>query len=150
MGEVWQLCSEGDVEGVRAALGGGAGCNSRGGRGGLTCLMWAAYGGSQGVLEELLAQPGIQVNARSSSNRTALHIGCYYATPTLVSALLKHPGVDCNVREVEGRTPLMGAVEKDREDVVREVVKMEGVDLDTRDAEGRSLEEVARLVKNCI
>ena len=146
MVELWQLCSDGDAEGVKAALEGGAGVNSRGGRGNYTCLMWAAYGQSEAVVSLLLEQPGIQVNARSQNNRTALHFACHYGSGRMVKRLLAEPGIDCNVRGVEGRTPLMVAVEADREEVVREMVAVQGVDITTRDAEGRSLEEVGRLL----
>ena len=144
MVELWQLCSDGDVDGVKAALADGAGVNSRGGRGNYTCLMWAAYGQSEAVVSQLLDQPGIQVNARSQNNRTALHFACHYGSGRMVKRLLAEPGIDCNVRGVEGRTPLMVAVEADREEVVREMVAVQGVDITTRDAEGRSLEEVGR------
>ena len=144
MVELWQLCSDGDVDGVKAALANGAGVNSRGGRGNYTCLMWAAYGQSEPVVSLLLQQPGIQLNARSQNNRTALHFACHYGSGKMVKRLLAEPGIDCNVRGVEGRTPLMVAVEADREEVVREMVAVQGVDITTRDAEGRSLEEVGR------
>ena len=144
MVELWQLCSDGDADRVKAALANGAGVNSRGGMGNYTCLMWAAYGQSEAVVSLLLQQPGIQVNARSQNNRTALHFACHYGSGRMVKRLLAQPGIDCNVRGVEGRTPLMVAVEADREEVVREMVAVQGVDITTRDAEGRSLEEVGR------
>merc|ERR1712004_731108 len=73
---------------------------------------------------------GIQVNARSQANRTALHFACHYGSGRMVKRLLAHPGIDLNVRGVNGQTPLMVAVQ--------------GVDITTRDAEGKSLEEVGR------
>ena len=129
MVELWQLCSDGDVEGVKATLATGlGGVNSRGGRGNYTCLMWAAYGQSEPVVSLLLQQPGIQLNARSQNNRTALHFACHYGSGRMVKRLLAEPGIDCNVRGVEGRTPLMVAVEADREEVVREMVASESGD----------------------
>ena len=145
MEELWQLCSDGDLDGVRAALANGAGVNSRGGRGNYTCLMWAAYGQCEDVVNLLLQQPGIQVNARSQANRTALHFACHYGSGRMVKRLLAHPGIDLNVRGVNGQTPLMAAVAQDKEEVVKEMVAVQGVDITTRDAEGKSLEEVGRL-----
>ena len=144
MEELWQLCSDGDLDGVRAALANGAGVNSRGGRGNYTCLMWAAYGQCEDVVNLLLQQPGIQVNARSQANRTALHFACHYGSGRMVKRLLAHPGIDLNVRGVNGQTPLMAAVAQDKEEVVKEMVAVQGVDITTRDAEGKSLEEVGR------
>ena len=115
--DLWSVCDgrEGDVKGVRAALGRGGEPNSRGPgdsnsyQGEQTCLMAAAIHGHVGVVEELLRHPGIRVNDTSSNNITALHSACTNGHAAVVQLLVAHPGIDCNARW-RGLTPLMWAV----------------------------------------
>ena len=68
------MCGNGDLEGVRAALGRGEEVNMRGGKYNWTGVMSAAQRGHEAVVELLLQQPGLDVNMTDSSGYTALHL----------------------------------------------------------------------------
>ena len=71
------LCMNGPVERVREALGRGRDVNSRWINGD-TGLMRAAIRGREEAVEVLVAQPGVDVNCRSSLGDTALHLAYKY------------------------------------------------------------------------
>ena len=138
------LCWQGDLERVRAALGRGEGVNSVSG-GGWTGLMYAVRNKHNSLVQLLLQQPGIDVNCRDRWGQTALHYSVTGDNPEGLRLLLAHPGMgSINTRDNDGDTPLMAAIRRGRLSCVIELVRVSGVDLDTRDDEGRSLEEVAR------
>ena len=68
--------------------------------------LWrAAQGGNlDAVCQVLLA--GVDVNARTSSGETALHIASAGNYVPVVRRLLAHPSIDVNVMSSEGSTPL--------------------------------------------
>merc|ERR1719319_898386 len=108
--------------------------------------MAAVLNEHEGVVELLLQRRGLEVNARSNEQETALHFACVRNNPTIVSKLLEHTGLDCNLRDDEGNSPLMLAVTESSQNVetVRQLVADERVDLDIRDSDGRTLEEMAK------
>merc|ERR1719319_1356201 len=108
--------------------------------------MAAVLNEHEGVVELLLQRRGLEVNARSNEQETALHYACRRNNPTVVTKLLEHTGLDCNLRDDEGNSPLMLAVTESSQNVetVRQLVADERVDLDIRDSDGRTLEEMAK------
>ena len=58
---VWQLCQDGNLEGVREALGRGGNVNQCDQQG-VTGLMWATHNNFNKVVELLLQQPGVNIN----------------------------------------------------------------------------------------
>merc|ERR1719319_261310 len=108
--------------------------------------MAAVLNEHEGVVELLLQRRGLEVNARSNEQETALHYACRRNNPTVVTKLLEHTGLDCNLRDDEGNSPLMLAVTESSQNVetVRQLVADERVDLDIRDRDGRTLEEMAK------
>ena len=64
---LWVLV--GNVEDVRAALQAGGDPNTRGGTDNKTCLMWAVIRGNEEMVDVLLEQPSIEVNAKDPINR---------------------------------------------------------------------------------
>jgi hypothetical protein len=134
MSDLWSQCYLGSVEGVRAALARGEDPNTIDGEWRRSCLMEAAGRGHTGVVELLLARPGIDINAVNSTNLSALHGACMYGWKDVVVRLLAHPGVHLNMRDsINGMTPIMMAARGDAVETVRVMAGDGRVELDTVD-----------------
>ena len=114
---LWGKCADGKVEEVKEALEAGNGPNSRGGPEKMTCLMVATWKSQEKVVDLLLAQPGIQVNAKASNNFTALHFASLAKSTlaahegiSILKKLVAFPGIELNERNDEGLTPIMLAI----------------------------------------
>ena len=112
---LWENCCEGNLESARTALKGGGDPNSRGGFFNRTCLMIAVHNLDEDpfldrVVDLLLAQKGIDVNAKDRYNSTALHIAGAYGNLATLRKLLAVPGLLLNEKDNGGRTPMMQAV----------------------------------------
>ena len=168
---LWGKCADGKVEEVKEALEAGADPNTRGGPEMMTCLMVATWKSQEKVVDLLLAQPGIQVNAKASNNFTALHFASL-ANSTFVAQqgisilkkLVAFPGIKLNEKNDEGLTPIMLAIqsagwgcgERDTlcrwerytiEQLLRVVCLLAAeatVDLEVQDRMGRGLNELAK------
>ena len=97
----WDLCRLGKMEELRELLLAGADPNLRGGRYNRTCLMEAIRANHEEVVDLLLAQPSIEVNAKDNKNITALHLACRTRTGNIaiLSKLLAVPGILVNERD---------------------------------------------------
>ena len=124
------MCEEGEVEGVEEALRRGVGVNTRREGSLSTGLIQAVVWRREEVVALLLAQPGLEVNARSRSGTTALHWACESGSVGMVTRLLGCRGIDPDPRDWRGETPLLTALVEGREEVVRVMVGVEGVDLE--------------------
>ena len=143
---LWESCSLviGELNVTRELLLAGADPNTRGGRNNSTCLMEAVRRNHQAVVNLLLAQPSIEVNAKDNSNRTALHYACHRGSSNIaiLSKLLAVPGILVNERDSYGWTPIMDALTAiTYGKAVRVMAAVEHVDLDVN---GRSLEDFVR------
>ena len=114
---LWGKCADGKVEEVKEALEAGADPNTRGGPEKMTCLMVATWKSQEKVVDLLLAQPGIQVNAKASNNFTALHFASLRNSAfvehdgiSILKKLVAFPGIELNERNDEGLTPIMLAI----------------------------------------
>ena len=150
---LWVFLDFGNVEEVRAALQAGGDPNSRGGRANRTCLIWAVGGGNEEVVDVLLAQPDIEVNAKDNSDSTALHWAVACGNVAILNQLLAAPGILVNERDVDGYTPIMLAISgissRIELDIVRVMAAVEKVNLDVRDNSGLSLEDLAYRCAKC-
>ena len=147
MAPFWQLCDDGDLEGVRAAIARGEDVNG-GDNQNMTGLMWALVMEHNSVVNVLLQQPSLDINRIASNGNTAIHWSCSCGNMTGLRMLLGDPRLtSVNAGSKGGFTPLMVAVLKDKAEFVRELMRVEGVDLEARDGEGRSPEDLARWVK---
>ena len=147
MAPFWQLCDNGDLEAVRAAIARGEDVNA-GDDQSVTGLMWALVMEHNSVVKVLLQQPSLDINSIASNGNTAIHWSCSCGNMTGLRMLLGDPRLSSvNTGCKSGFTPLMVAVLKGKVEFVRELMRVEGVDLETRDGEGRSPEELARWVK---
>jgi len=140
---LWEKCMSGRVEEVREALAAGADPNARGGLRNDTCLMAAASGNHNGVVELLLSTQGIQVNAKNVHGSTALHWACFGGSLASLALIVKSPGVQLNERDNWGRTPIMFAISRRQTQAVLQMAAVPDVCLDVKDKEGRSLEAIA-------
>ena len=139
---LYEKCSFGRVEEVREALAAGADPNTWVGPFSTTCLMMAAAWNQDGMVELLLSTPGIQVNAKSRNNGTALHRACYNGSAAIIGMISSSPGVQLNERDNYGWTPIMWAIRARQTPAVIQMASLPDVDLDVKE-QGRSLEEFA-------
>ena len=107
---LWVLCDFGNVEEVREALQAGGDPNTRGGRANKTCLMWAIIRGNEEMVDVLLEQPCIEVNAKDNNESTALHVACGCVNVAILNQLLAVAGILVNERDSRGWTPIMLAI----------------------------------------
>ena len=78
---------------------------------GNTMLHYAAIKGHQKLLQTLLQQQNIDVNAQSRvSDETALHKAARYGQPEVAAALLQHADIDIEVQDTWGRTAISRAL----------------------------------------
>ena len=143
----WDLCRLGKMEELRELLLAGADPNLRGGRYNRTCLMEAIRRNHEAVVDLLLAQPSIEVNAKDNFDYTALHYVCSRFTTyniAIMSKLLAVPGILLNERDSNsGMTPIMGAIIYGKPEAVQVMAAVENVDLEVRNNDGWSLEDLA-------
>ena len=137
----WQMCCgigfssrPLTLTGVRTALEEGADPNSRGGCYNRTCLMMAVANYSEDlfldcVVDLLLAQPGIEVNAKDSNGLTALHIAGAYGSLATLKKILAVPGLLLNEKDHKGRTPIMLVASLGRTDAVKMMLAKKGIDI---------------------
>ena len=87
------MCSLGELQMARELILAGADPNTKVGRNNWTCLMVAILGSQEEVVDLLLAQPGLDVNAKNNNNSTALHYTCDEGNIAILSKLLVVPGI---------------------------------------------------------
>lgn len=113
---------------MRAALSGDVDVNARSDDNEWTALMVAAALDHVEVVEELLAQPGLDVNARGEDGRTALHVAAERGYDRIVALLVSNPGVDPNSKDDLGRTALALAAFDGSEETVARLLADPAVD----------------------
>ena len=157
---LWESCSQAicELNVTRELLLAGADPNTKAGCNNWTCLMEAIWGSQEEVVDLLLAQPGLDVNAKNNNNSTALHYACEFdlysmdyacvirnrnRNIAILSKLLAVPEILVNERDSKGWTPIMRAIYSRKPEAVRMMAAVEEVDLDVRCNNGRSLEDLA-------
>ena len=144
---LWASCILGELQMARKLLLAGADPNTRGGRYNRTCLMEAIRANHEEMVDLLLAQPGIDVNAKDNFDYTSLHYACSRFTKynvAILSKLLAVPGILLNERDSNsGMTPIMGAIIYGKLEAVLVMAAVENVDLDVRNDDGWCLEDLA-------
>ena len=149
----WDLCRLGKMEELRELLLAGADPNLRGGRYNRTCLMEAIRRNHEEVVDLLLAQPSIEVNAKDNFDYTALHYVCSRFTTyniAILSKLLVVPGILVNERDsIRGMTPIMLAIIFSKPEAVQVMAAVENVDLEVRNDDGWSLEDLTPIWLDC-
>ena len=115
-----------------------------GGRSGRSRLLWAAFSNRVELIDSLLLQPNVDVNAKDKRNNTALHHACCLPDGNaIIAKLLAAPGILLNEENRTGKTPIMMAVMWNRIEAVQILAAVDEVDLDVRDETGKSMEDIA-------
>lgn len=123
---------------------------------GRTPLMWSVYANFNNpedalrrdlarlyYVQNLLSQPGINVQAKDKDGFTAMHWAAWSGMP-YCTLLLAEAGLDINAQEKNGYTPLMLAAMRGNSEVVRMLLSL-GAVADVKNADGLT---AAELVKN--
>ena len=134
MVELLQLCDNGKLDEVRAALARGGDVNNKDSYG-TTALMYAVWNGHHSIVKLLLDQPAVKVNEKSNLGETALHGAAFWNNAEGARMLLLHPGFNSpNSTNSYGDTALMVALSRGTKEVLLELVKHESVSLDLSEA----------------
>ena len=148
---LWDLCCDGDIEGVEAAIDNGADVNEED-EDGCTGLMMALGSSQNNVVQVLLNHPQIDINKVDEDGYCALHWALSLDNHEGMEALLARQDLTTiNQKEIYGRTPIMEAVHQFMSAVYKNnlncfnlLLAHPEVDLDTRDNHQRSPEEIRR------
>ena len=144
--KLYQLCREGKLEEVRAALKSGSNVNSRGSLYKTTALMYAITRRSHTqIVKLLLEQPLLGLNSKNTDGETALHYAVLYDNLEALQLLLADPRLNCvNPVTNSGETPLTRALESKKNDMVSVLLAHKGMDLNwDRDTKGRTAVHIA-------
>ena len=140
------LCRDGDIEGVQAAIDNGTDVNEDNANGlGWTGLMVALHHSQNNVVQLLLNHPQIDINKVNHRGRCALHFAVFRDNHEGMAALLARQDLTTiNQRSNEGWSPIIYAVCSNSVNCFNLLLAHPEVDLDTRDGYRRSPEEVRR------
>ena len=134
MPRLYQLCQEGKLAEVRAALARGEDVNDKDWLG-TTALMYAVWKKHNSIVKLLLDKPAVEMNVKNSLGQTALHHTVAENNAEGARMLLLHRDISANVTN-RGYTALMDAVKYGKEEVLRELVEHQCVSLDVGHLDG--------------
>ena len=136
MAQMWELCMDGKLAEVRAALARGENVNSKDSEG-HTALMNAVCYKHNSIVKLLLDQPAVDVNLEVEYGWTALHDAACVNNAEGARMLLLHKDFNsANVTSKNGQTAMMVAVLLRNEEVLHELVEHQCVSLDVGNLEG--------------
>jgi ankyrin repeat protein len=133
MTTLYRAVLAGDLTAVREGVARGAGVNARNFDNRWTVLMVAVAEGFTEAVTELLASPGIEVNARAERGLTALHIAVDRGDEQAAALLLAHPRIDAGAKDDLGRTPLIIAAFAGEQALVERLLAHPGVEVNAVD-----------------
>ena len=143
------LCCDGGIEEVQAAINNGADVNEED-YSGTTGLMSALANSQNNVVQLLLEQPQIDINKVDQDGSSALHWALYGDNHEGLAALLARHDIlitSINQRDQWGNTPIMESLYQWNHNTVNcfhMLLNNPLVDLDTRDNYERTRHEVRR------
>jgi len=134
-----ELCEEGDLEGVKAALKSGADVNTKDDYGS-TGLMWAMINNHNSVVALLLSTPNINVNQKDNQGKCALHWAAQWKNSEALSLklLLNVPSIDVNIVDKRGWSAVFRAVYRDNIKAVKLLLNVPTIDVNIVDKHGES------------
>ena len=128
---LFRIFYNGNVEEAQRALEAGVDPNIAG-PGRRSCLMLAVSNNQEEVVDLLLSQPGIEVNAKDLSNYSALHYACMSGNVAILGKLLAAPGVQFNQKTMWGMTPIMLAIAHGQTDAAQMMADVDKVNLQVK------------------
>ena len=141
----YQLCMDGDIEGVQAAIDNGADVNEEIFFWGTTGLMWALNNSHNHVVKLLVQHPQIDINKVDLNGGSALHWAVGNDNHEGLAALLAQQNLPTiNQKDNGGWTPIMKAVACKSVNCFQLLLTNPQVDLDTRDGYQRNPKEIRR------
>ena len=148
-----ELCKEGDLEGVKAALQSGVDVNTKGELG-RTGLIEAVRNNHSSVVELLLKTPNIDVNQKAffkdKGGWSALHSAVARVTRVskvtrvtsndveVLKLLLNVPNIDMNIEDNDGESPLVHAVRGNNLVVLKLPLNVSSVHMNSENSNCRS------------
>ena len=140
-----EMCRDGDIDGVEAAIDNGADVNEADGFG-VTGLMYALEESHNNVVQLLLQHPLIDINKVDRDGWSALHYAVVRDNHEGLAALLaRHDELTTSINQRNrrlGRSPIMIAVSFNKVNCFHLLLTHPLVDLDTRDNHQRTPQEV--------
>ena len=133
--DIWEAARLGDGQRVLKYLSAGTEVNQRDATG-ATALHWAAMGGHDDVVKQLIDTEADVNAAESGSGMTPLHGAARWNRLTTAGLLLAN-GAEVDARDRFGRTALFDAMVKDRFDMI-DLLLGSGADLSARNNEGQT------------
>ena len=133
--DIWEAAKFGDGQRVSERLSTGANVDQPD-KTGATALHWAALGGHDHIIRQLLDAKADVNAAEAGSGMTPLHGVARWNRITTAKLLLAN-GAKVDVRDRFGRTPLFDAMVKDRFEMI-DLLLGSGADLSTRNNEGQT------------
>ena len=94
-----------------------------------TLLCHAAYGGHEGIVNELLSRPDVDVNLAGLHGATPLYMAAQEGHAEVVELLLHKPDINVNLFTVVGLTPLHIAAQGGFVEVVRLLLGASGINV---------------------
>ena len=104
-----------------------------------TLLLLAAEKGHIEVVNLLLSQPGIEINAVDKIGWTPLLLAAIEGHTEVVQLLLAQPGIKVNVANSLGHTPLKEAIKKRHTEIIKLLLLQPGINLNGID--GKDIED---------
>lgn len=102
----------------------------------LNNLHLASYCGLDFVVEQVLANPDIEVNAVNEMGETPLWYAASGGHEAVVGQLLAAPSIDVNAPDKSGETPLLSAARRGHRGVVRQLLTAPGININAIDEHG--------------
>jgi len=135
-----ELCMEGDLEGVKAALQSGADVNTKSEHvwnDGWTGLMKAVFLKNNSVVALLLNTPNIDVNQKDNKGACALHWAVEFEQLNeVLKLLLNCPSIDVNIVDRHGWSAVFRAVYGDNIEAVKLLLNVPTIDVNIMDIGG--------------
>jgi len=133
--DIWEAAKFGDGQRVSERLSTGANVDQPD-KTGATAMHWAALGGHDHIIRQLLDAKADVNAAEAGSGMTPLHGVARWNRLTTAKLLLAN-GAKVDVRDRFGRTPLFDAMVKNRFEMI-DLLLGSGADLSTRNNEGQT------------
>jgi ankyrin repeat protein len=121
-GDVYRAVLRGDLRELDHALQIGGDVNDRNDDNLWSSLMLAVATDRIDLVQRLLEEPNIDVNARSDRGQTALHLAAEGGNRRVVQLLLEQPELDVNAKDDRGWTPLTIAAFGNRIEALRSLL----------------------------